>query len=93
MEIVKLHAIYCLSIVELKNKRGGGPPSIFFMYHVQFFGQEAERAWLSEKTQTLPYEGVAAFHTLCQEKIAKNKKERPKWSVIPARKKVLNISY
>ena len=35
------------------------------MYHVQFFGAEAERAWVAEST-TLPYEGVNAFHEYCR---------------------------
>ncbi len=43
-----------------------GVVQIIFMYHVQFFGEEAERAWVADST-VIPYEGVSAFNRLCRE--------------------------
>ena len=55
--------IYSHFITE--KKKAFGPPQIIFMYHVQFFGEEAERAWVAENT-VIPYEGVDAFHEYCR---------------------------
>ncbi len=60
-----------------EKKKPFGPPQIFFMYHVQFFGEEAERAWVSESA-VIPYEGVNAFHELCREMSVKTKSNKAK---------------
>lgn len=64
------------------------PPIVFFFsarfrqYHVQFFGDEAERGWINESS-TMPFEGKAKFLEHSEE-VLKNasKKQKPKLQVI-----------
>ncbi len=55
-------------------------------FHVQFFGDDAERGWVAESAM-VPYEGPESLEVYCKEMLKKEKKNK-KWihKVTPARK-------
>ncbi|KAK2154206.1 hypothetical protein NP493_2211g00002 [Ridgeia piscesae] len=61
------------------------------LYHVQFFGNEAERGWVSEGAM-IPFEGKKAFERFCVEMIAKHKKDRDRYIVKQGRRKAWEVA-
>lgn len=61
------------------------------LYHVQFFGNEAERGWVAEGSM-ISFEGKKAFDRFCVEMIAKHKKDRDRYLVKQSRRKAWEVA-
>ena len=91
-KVTILHLNIELGITALFSDRKGanGTTVSTTWYHVTFFGDNNQRAWVSQ-TNALKYEGPDAF--LRRSKDIKSKTEKQKWMVPANKKKVPSICH